>query len=90
VGSASKFLTNIVRIGADIETFAADDSEIDLRQANVSNFVRIHMNAPRFPLNDLPFTREFVKRHALLLNRGHHRRDLVEVAVKLRKCFLDH
>src|ERR1700693_4276560 len=83
MSSASQFRADFMGIGSHIETFAADDSKIDLLRANLRNFMGIHVHEPRFSVHDLPFSSQFVERNALPLDGRDHGRSLVKVAMKL-------
>src|ERR1700731_305526 len=85
MSSASQLYADFVGVGAHIEPFAADDSEIDLFWTNFLDFMRINVNEPGFSLHDLPFAGQLVEGNAVLLDGGDHRRSLVKVTVEFGK-----
>src|SRR2546430_8048871 len=81
--AAPKCLTDIVRISSNIESFAAEHTEVDVGQRYLIDAVAINMNETRLAFDHFSLTREFVERHAALLFRRDHRRHLVKIAAKL-------
>src|SRR6516225_12225596 len=89
MGAATQFLTKIMGIGPHVEPFAANDSKIDLWQADRSNLVCVHMNKPRFSFHDLAFSGQLIKGNSFPLDRGYHRRSLVKISMIFCKGRLD-
>src|SRR5688572_8948410 len=77
---AAERLADIMRVGANVETLAANDAEIDFRRGDPPDRIAIDMHQPRLALHGFSLPREFVKRHAALLDRRDHGRHLVEIA----------
>ena len=67
--AAAKQLADVVRVGANIKTFAAQHAEIDFRQPNPVDCVAINMNEPRLALDHFSLARQFVERHAAMFFR---------------------
>ena len=80
--AATEILADVVGIGANIETLAANDAKIDFRQADGLNLMGVDMHKARFALHGLALAGELVERHAVFLDRTDHGRGLVEVAME--------
>ena len=76
-------------VSADVKPLATDDAKIDFRQADRLDFVRVNMDEPRFALDHFSLAGQLVERDAVLLDRAHHRRHLVKIAVELRERGVD-
>ena len=73
-------LADVVRVGADIKTFAAKTREIDFRRGDAIDGVAIDMHESRLALDHFSLSRQFIKRNTALFDRRNHRRHLVEIA----------
>src|SRR6267378_4295526 len=80
--TAPEFGTDIMRISTHIETLAAHDCEINVRQGNAINGVAVNMHQPWLALDRFSLAREFVKRNPSVFDGGNHRRHLVKIAAK--------
>ena len=89
VRAAAEFLPDLVRVGADVEAFAAYDAEIDLRELDAGDFTIVNAHEARFALHDLALAGEFVEGDAIDLHGADHRRDLVKIAAELVEGGLD-
>src|ERR1700751_5965172 len=83
MGTATQFPAKVVRIGPDVEPFAANDAKIDFRQANRLNLVRVNVDKPRLSFDDLSFPGQLIEGNALLLNSRHHWRSLIKISTIL-------
>ena len=69
MSAAAEFLADIMDICAHIKTLAAKDAEVDFRKRDPIDSVTIHVDEPRFPLNHLPLSGQFIKGNTSVLFR---------------------
>ena len=69
MSAATEFLADIMNIRAHIKTLAAKDAEVDLRKRDPIDSVTIHVDEPRFALNHLSLSRQFIKGNTSVLFR---------------------
>src|SRR4030095_7388022 len=72
-------------VSTNIETFAAQDAEIDLGRRNSIDRVAIDMHKARFPFDHFSLARQLVQWHAAMLFGGNHRRHLIKIAPEFFK-----
>src|SRR5215467_1127318 len=89
MSTATQFLAKVVRIGPDVEPFAANDSKIDFRQANCLNLVRVNVDKPRLPFNDFSLPGQLIERNTLPLDSRYHRGSLIKISMVLREGCLN-
>src|SRR5437870_13277390 len=81
--AAAEGLSNVMYVGADIKSLAAQHAEVDFRQGDPVNAVPIDMHQPRLALDRFPLARELVKRNAAMLFRRDHRWQWIKIAAEL-------
>src|SRR5438270_4610206 len=83
--AAAEGLSNVMYVGADIKSLAAQHAAVDFRQDESVNAVAIDMHQPWLALDRFPLARELVKRNAAMLFRRDHRWQLIKIAAELFK-----
>src|ERR1051326_691686 len=74
---------DVMNVSANIETFAADDAEIDFGKMDPVNAVPINMDQARLALDDFSLARQLVEGDAAVFFGRDHRRQLIKIAAKL-------
>ena len=82
MSAAAEFLPDVVGVGANIKTLAANDAKIDFRQADRLNLMGVDMHEAWFAFHGLALAGELVERHAVFLDRADHGWGLVEIAME--------
>ena len=80
--AAAERFADVVHVGADVKAFAAQDGEIDFGRCDAVDRVAIDVDEARLALDHFSLARQFVERHAALLDRRNHWRHLVEIAAE--------
>ena len=89
VGVAAEGFAEIVTVGADIESFAADDAEFDVRQVDAFDLVVEDGDEAFFAFDFDALARQFVEGDAVLFDGADHGGELIEVAAELAEGGLD-
>ena len=66
--TATKFLADVVDIGANIKSFAANNAEIDCGEGDPINRVAINVDEPRLALDHFSLPRQFIKWNATVFD----------------------
>src|SRR4029079_10124738 len=80
LSSAGETLPDVVGVGTNIKSFAAQDRKIDFRRGNTIDAVAVDVNEARLALDHLSLSRQFVERNAALLDGRNHRWHLIKIA----------
>ena len=78
MGTAAEVLTDVVRIGADVEPLGAIDGEGDFGEVDVVDGVVGDVNRAWLAFDHLSLSGKFVEWHTILFDRGDHGWDLLE------------
>ena len=79
-------LANVVNISSNIETFTAQNTKVDFGQRDPIDCVPIDVHQARIALDYFSLASELVERHATVLFRRDHWRQLIKIAPELFKC----
>lgn len=83
MSAASQDGTDVVGVGPHVKSLAANDAEFDVRKCYFLDFIMEDGDGPFLAFDFLALASEFVKGDAVFLDGTDHRRELVEVALKL-------
>ena len=82
-------LADLVRVSANVETFAAENAEVDVWQRDFVDAVAIDVNKTRFAFDHFSLAGQLIKGHAAVFLGRYHRRHLIEVALEFLKSSVD-
>ena len=85
MSAASQVVPDVMGIGPDIETLAADHPEVHLRRLSTEDLVRVDVDETGISLHCLSLTGQLVQGDPVLFDRGDHRGCLVEITVVFGK-----
>ena len=80
VAEGAETFADVVAVGTDVEAFAADDAEVDVREGDVFDLVVEDGDEAWFAFDDHAFAGEFVERYPVFFDGADHGRHLIEVA----------
>src|SRR5438067_12736110 len=80
--AAAESFADVVSVGANIKSFATQHAEIDFGQFDPVDCVAIYMDKAWLALHDFSLTRQLIQRHAAVLLRRNHGRQLAEIAAE--------
>src|SRR2546429_683419 len=80
IRAAPELLSKIVSDAANVSALGACEAKCSKRRLGIAEPKIVDMNQSRLAFHFDPFASKFVKRHAILLDGGNHRRRLHLVA----------